>query len=73
MPRTKNTSSSRRASGSRESERLVRVPMDKLLPHPANPNVMSEEFLEKLAANIALEDNYEPLTVRPQPGEAGSY
>ena len=73
MPRTKSTSFSRRRSGVRESERLVRVPLEQLAPHPANPNVMSDELLEKLAANIALEDNYEPLTVRPQAGEAGCY
>ena len=73
MPRTKSTSSSRRPKGSRESERLARVPLGKLLPHPANPNVMSEELLEKLAANIALEDDYEPLTVRPHPEESDSY
>lgn len=73
MPRTKNTSSSRRASRSRETGRLVRVPLEKLLPHPANPNVMSDELLEKLAANIALEGDYEPLTVRPHPSEKGCH
>ncbi len=71
MPRTKSTSSSQRASRSRETRRLVRVPLERLLPHPANPNVMSDELLEKLAANIALEGDYEPLTVRPHPSEEG--
>ena len=73
MPRTKSTSSSRRASRSRETRRLVRVPLERLLPHPANPNVMSDELLEKLAANIALEGDYEPLTVRPHPDDEGFF
>ena len=73
MPRTKSTSSSRLGSRSRETGRLVRVPLEKLLPHPANPNVMSDELLEKLAANIALEGDYEPLTVRPHPSEKGCH
>ena len=73
MPRTKSTSSSRRASRSRETRRLVRVLLERLLPHPANPNVMSDDLLEKLAANITLEGDYEPLTVRPHPDDGGYF
>jgi ParB/RepB/Spo0J family partition protein len=37
------------------------------------PNVMDEERLEKLAANIVQEGNYPPLVVRPHPEEPGCY
>lgn len=58
---------------SRRSGRLVPVPLDRLRPHPANANVMDQERLEKLAANIAREGNYPPLVVRPHPTEPGCY
>ena len=48
-------------------KRLLRVPLDRLHPHPANANLMSEERLEKLARNIAREENYPPIVVRPHP------
>jgi len=74
MRRTENTSSSPLLdAGSRRTGRLVRVPFDRLRPHPANANVMDEERLEKLAANIAQEGNYPPLVVRPHPEEPGCY
>lgn len=47
--------------------------LERLLPHPANPNVMSDDLLEKLAANITLEGDYEPLTVRPHPDDGGYF
>jgi hypothetical protein len=37
MPKTANTSSSPAAD-----ERLIRIPLEKLHPHPANANVMDE-------------------------------
>ena len=74
MKRTKNISSSPPPdAGSRRTGRLMRVPLERLRPHPANANRMEEERLEKLAANIAREGDYPPLVVRPHPEEAGCY
>ena len=74
MPETKNTSSSQQPrAGSRHTGRLVRVPLNRLRPHPANANVMTEERLEKLAENIRREEDYPPLVVRPHPEEEGCY
>ena len=74
MPKTESTSSSPRTSaGSRGTGRLLRLPLDRLRPHPANANVMDEERLEKLAENIRREGDYPPLVVRPHPEEQGSY
>ncbi len=74
MKATENTSSSPRSdAGSRQTDRLVRVPLDRLRPDPANANVMDEERLEKLAANIRHERDYPPLVMRPHPEEAGCY
>lgn len=74
MPKIKSSSSSLPTSaGSRRTGQLVKVPLDRLVPHPANPNIMDEELLEKLAANIRREDDYEPIAVRPDPGRRGYY
>jgi len=74
MQATENTSYSPPPdAGSRRTGRLVRIPLEHLRPHPANANVMEEERLQKLAANIAREGNYPPLVVRPHPEEAGAY
>lgn len=69
MKRTESTLSSPRT----ERDRLVQIPLDRLLPHPANPNVMDEARLEKLLANIQRQDDYPPLIVRPHPEKAGYY
>ena len=69
MKRTESTLSSRRT----DADRLVRIPLDRLLSHPSNPNVMDEAKLEKLAANIKRQDDYPPLIVRPHPDKAGYY
>ena len=69
MKRTESTLSSRRT----DADRLIRIPLDRLLPHPANANVMDEARLEKLAANIQRQDDYPPLIVRPHPDKAGYY
>ncbi len=66
---TVNSSSSPPTSAGR----LVRVPLDRLHPHPKNANRMDETFLAKLAANIEREGNYPPLIVRPHPRHAGDY
>lgn len=68
MPRTTSTSSSPAAE-----ERLIRVALTDILPHPANANLMSEERLEKLARNIGREGRYPPLVVRPHPDIAAVY
>ena len=60
-------------SEARAADRLVRIPLDWLRPHPANANVMSEERLEKLAENIRREGEYPPLVVRPDSNEEGCY
>ncbi len=74
MPKTKSSSSSLPTSaGSRSTGQLAKVPLDRLVPYPANPNIMDEELLEKLAANIRREDDYEPIAVRPDPGRRGYY
>jgi ParB-like chromosome segregation protein Spo0J len=57
---TANTSSSPAVE-----DRLIRVPLAQLRPHPRNANLMSAERLEKLARNITAEGRYPPLIVRP--------
>jgi hypothetical protein len=41
------------------------IPLDKLVPHPANPNRMSKANFAKLVRNIERTGRYEPLIVRP--------
>ena len=47
--------------------KIISIPLEKLIPHPANANVMSTEFLDKLRRQIAAQNRYEPLVVRPHP------
>ncbi len=35
----------------RERPKAVLIPLDRLVPHPMNPNVMAPELKEKLTAN----------------------
>jgi ParB family transcriptional regulator, chromosome partitioning protein len=51
-------------------QRLVRVALDHLHPHPANANQMPEERLTKLARNIGRSGRYPPLVARPHPERA---
>lgn len=44
------------------------IALDRLVPHPDNPNRMSRANLEKLVRNIERTGRYEPLVVRPCPG-----
>ncbi|MGA2915790.1 MAG: ParB N-terminal domain-containing protein [Sedimentisphaerales bacterium] len=46
---------------------IIRIPLDKLLPHPENPNKMSKQTFEKLKRHIKQSHNYEPLIVRSHP------
>jgi hypothetical protein len=52
---------------------IIRIPLDKLLPHPENPNRMAKANFEKLKRHIKQSHNYEPLIVRkhPDPDLAG--
>jgi ParB-like chromosome segregation protein Spo0J len=50
-----------------KTQNIVRIPLEKLLPHPENPNRMSKATFEKLKRLIAQSHNYEPLIVRNHP------
>jgi ParB-like chromosome segregation protein Spo0J len=49
----------------KERLELVRVPLEDLVPHPLNANVMPDELKAKLKANIRASGRYPPLIVRP--------
>ena len=68
MPATRNSSSSPDAEAG-----LVRIPLARLRPHPANPNVMFAEQRATLQRHIAETGRYPPLIVRPHPCEMGAY
>jgi ParB family chromosome partitioning protein len=51
----------------REPPKVVLIPLDQLVPHLMNPNVMAPELKEKLAANIRASGCYEPLITRRLP------
>jgi ParB/RepB/Spo0J family partition protein len=48
------------------------ISLDRLIPHPDNPNRMSKGNFSKLVRNIERTSLYEPLIVRRQPGQ-GEY
>ena len=49
------------------------VPLDDLLPHPLNSNVMSPDLQAKLRAHIKRTGRYPFLVVRPHPDDTGKY
>ncbi len=49
------------------------VPLDDLLSHPLNSNVMPVDLREKLRVNIARTGRYPFLVVRPHPEHGGKY
>ncbi len=49
------------------------VPLEDLMAHPLNSNVMPEEFQAKLRAHIKRTGRYPFLVVRPHPDEVGKY
>ena len=49
------------------------ISLDKLVPHPGNPNRMSRANFGKLVRNIERTGRYEPLVVRPCPGRRGFF
>jgi ParB/RepB/Spo0J family partition protein len=44
---------------------IQEIPIDLLIPHPANPNRMSDSAFAKLCRNIQQTGLYEPVVVRP--------
>ena len=64
-------SEARTSRGARVGTRMV--PLDDLLPHPLNSNVMPEDMQAKLKAHIKRTGRYPFLVVRPHPEEAGKY
>ncbi len=54
-------------------QRMVSLPVGKLLAHPANPNRMSNAAFNKLARHIERTGQYEPVVVRQHPQKAGAY
>jgi ParB-like chromosome segregation protein Spo0J len=49
------------------------VPVDDLLPHPLNSNVMAPELQAKLKAHIGRTGRYPFVVVRPHPDEPGKF
>ena len=49
------------------------VPLDDLLPHPLNSNVMTPDLRAKLRAHIKKSGRYPFLVIRPHPTEQGKY
>jgi ParB-like chromosome segregation protein Spo0J len=49
------------------------VPLDDLLPHPLNSNVMPADLQAKLRAHIKRTGRYPFLVVRPHPDEPGRF
>src|SRR5258708_1872303 len=49
------------------------VPLDDLVAHPLNSNVMSPDLTAKLRAHIKRTGRYPYLIVRPHPEEQGKY
>ena len=69
MTRAANSSSLPAANGP-----LIRVPLGTIVPHPSNPNEMSEESLLKLEGNVRRQGGaYPPLIVRPHPTKPGLF
>ncbi|MCP4262879.1 MAG: ParB N-terminal domain-containing protein [Planctomycetes bacterium] len=53
--------------------RIKSILLDKLIPHPDNPNRMSKGKFTKLLRNIERTGCYEPLVVRPCPQKPGCF
>lgn len=49
------------------------IPLDDLLPHPLNANVMSDDLREKLRAHIKRTGRYPHIIVRPHPDQPEKY
>jgi ParB-like chromosome segregation protein Spo0J len=53
--------------------RILEIPVELLLEHPENSNLMNAETAQKLRRHIEQTGRYEPLTVRPHPSEEGKF
>lgn len=53
--------------------RVTRIAIENLVPHPGNPNRMSKKKFVKLVRNIERTGLYEPLVVRPCPEMTGVF
>ena len=49
------------------------IPLDDLVPHPLNANVMPQDLREKLRAHLRRTGRYPHLIVRPHPEREGMY
>jgi ParB-like chromosome segregation protein Spo0J len=49
------------------------IPLNDLIPHPLNANVMSADLREKLTAHIKRSGRYPHLVVRPHPEQPEKY
>lgn len=45
---------------------LVEIDLERLVPHPLNPNVMADELKEKVACHIRTSGRYPPIIARQQ-------
>ena len=54
-------------------ETLEAISIERLLPHPDNPNRMSKADFTRLVRNIEQTGLYEPLVVRPHPEKADTF
>jgi len=61
----------RAGHGTRIGPRMI--PLDDLLPHPLNSNVMPPDLQAKLRAHIKRTGRYPFLVVRPHPEESGRF
>jgi len=52
---------------------IEQIPIDKLIAHPANANVMNNDKMDKLRKHIEQHKHYEPLIVRLHPKQTGCY
>ena len=55
------------------SATIKQIALDKLVPHPGNPNRMSRTNFNRLVHNLERTGRYEPLVVRPCPGRRGFF
>ncbi len=66
-----SSTGSRPLAGTRVGPRMI--PLDDLVAHPLNSNVMPPDLQEKLRAHIKRTGRYPFLVVRPHPDEPGKY
>lgn len=52
---------------------LLRIPLERVHPHPLNANVMPDNIAERVALHIGRTGKYPPLLVRPHPGLPGEF